>query len=135
MWSVQCTTSLCSCQPLDKLLLMCWSKEKLVQRIKNAATASVATLSLQCRWLGAVTPEVGVDAESVIPDEFENSLEVLAVESGEALSLFLDTEGANLRGVVPPIREDGCEVVVAVDAEQVCHSRSSASFLFGMLPV
>ena len=59
-------------------------------------------MSLQCRWLGAVTPEVGVDAESVIPDEFENSLEVLAVESGEALSLFLDTEGANLRGVVPP---------------------------------
>jgi len=58
-----------------------------------------------------------VDAESVIPDEFENSLEVLAVESGEALSLFLDTEGANLCGVVPATRENGCEVVVAVDAK------------------
>ena len=58
-----------------------------------------------------------MDAESVIPDEFENSLEVLAVESGEALSLSLDAEGADLSRVVPAIRKDGREVVVAVDAE------------------
>ena len=69
------------------------------------------------RWLGPVTPEVALEDESDIPHTLKNVLEVLAVDGGEALGLFLDTEGANFLRVVPAIREDGREVVVAVDAE------------------